>query len=244
MADEMQVFENEAFGSIRTVEIDGDPWFIAADICRALDIKNPTAALQRLDPDEKAKFNLGLSGGATNCVSEFGMYSLILASRKPEAKEFRRWITHEVVPEIRRHGAYSTKGTLDAFVQNPELIVEMAQSLLREQEYNRNLKQQLESALPKADYYDSFVSMDGCSSLRVTAIELGIPEREFSAYLLEHKYLYRSRSKRLMPYAEYTKCGYFVIRDYYPPDGELCQYTLFTCRGKEYFRRQLCMAMG
>lgn len=104
--NELQIFNNEDFGEIRTVTIDNDPWFVASDICKALDIANTTQAMQRLDDDEKSMLNIGLSGGATNCVNEYGLYSLVLASRKKEAKNFKRWITHEVLPSIRKTGSY------------------------------------------------------------------------------------------------------------------------------------------
>ncbi len=103
---ELKVFENEEFGTIRTITIGSEPWFVASDICKALEILNTTQAVQRLDEDEKSMLNIGLSGGATNCVNEYGLYNLILASRKKEAKEFKRWITHEVIPSIRRNGGY------------------------------------------------------------------------------------------------------------------------------------------
>lgn len=105
--NELQIFNSEEFGEIRTITKDNEPWFVASDICRSLDLSNPTMAMQRIDDDEKAKFNLGLSGGETNCVNEYGLYSLVLASRKREAKDFKRWITHEVLPSIRKTGSYN-----------------------------------------------------------------------------------------------------------------------------------------
>lgn len=105
--NEIQIFEHEAFGQIRVIDRNGEPWFVAVDVCRALSIVNTTDALTRLDEDEKARFNLGLPGGDTNCVNEPGLYSLVLSSRKPEAKAFKRWITHEVLPAIRQTGSYS-----------------------------------------------------------------------------------------------------------------------------------------
>lgn len=104
--NELKIFENEEFGQIRTVTENKEPWFVASDICKALDIANTTQAVSRLDHDEKSMLNIGLSGGATNCVNEFGLYTLILASRKPSAKKFKRWITHEVLPSIRKTGGY------------------------------------------------------------------------------------------------------------------------------------------
>lgn len=92
--NDLQIFENSQFGTIRVIERDGEPWFVAADVCRALEHSNTAVALERLDDDEKYKFSLGLSGGDTWCVNEPGLYTLVLGSRKPEAKAFKRWITH------------------------------------------------------------------------------------------------------------------------------------------------------
>jgi len=105
--NELQVFNNPDFGELRTVEIDGEPWFVAADVCRILELSNPTVSVERLDDDERAKFNLGLPGGDTWCVNEYGLYALVLGSRKPEAKTFKRWLTHDVIPAILRHGSYT-----------------------------------------------------------------------------------------------------------------------------------------
>ena len=106
MENKIQVFTNEQFGTVRTVEINGKPHFVAADVCRSLEIANYTQAVQRLDEDERAMFNIGRQGD-TNIVTESGLYSLVFGSRKPEAKAFKRWITHEVLPpEIRQTGGY------------------------------------------------------------------------------------------------------------------------------------------
>lgn len=111
--NELQVFENPDFGQVRTVTKDGEPWFVAADVCRALEV-DPTAT-RRLDDDEKNTLRLtqGTSGNPNvTIVNEPGLYSLVLGSRKPEAKNFKRWITHEVIPSIRKTGSYS--------IQEPE----------------------------------------------------------------------------------------------------------------------------
>ena len=101
MENNMQIYKSEKFGEIRTLNLNGEPWFAAVDVCIALDLSNPTIAVSRLDEDERAKFNLGRQGDAT-IVNETGLYTLILSSRKPEAKAFKRWIAHEVIPSIRK----------------------------------------------------------------------------------------------------------------------------------------------
>lgn len=107
---DIQIFNNEDFGEIRTIIIEGEIWFIAADVCRALEIKNVSDAIDRLDDDEKNTIviNEGIAGNPNKTIiSEPGLYGLILTSRKAEAKEFKRWIKHEVLPSIRKTGGYS-----------------------------------------------------------------------------------------------------------------------------------------
>ena len=118
MNNGIQVFENSDFGKVRVVGRDGEPWFVAADVCNVLDLSNPTIAVSRLDEDERAKFNLGRQGDAT-IVNEPGLYALVLGSRKPEAKAFKRWITHEVIPIIRKTGAYSTRKPDSYMIDDP-----------------------------------------------------------------------------------------------------------------------------
>ena len=118
MNSNIQIFENNDFGQIRVVERDGEPWFVAADVCSVLDLSNPTIAVSRLDEDERAKFNLGRQGDAT-IVNEPGLYTLVLGSRKPEAKAFKRWITHEVLSSIRKTGIYSNRESDGCVIDNP-----------------------------------------------------------------------------------------------------------------------------
>ena len=101
----LQIFNFEN-SEVRTVMLNGEPWFVAKDVTNILDLSNPSMAVNRLDEDERSKFNLGRQG-ETNIVNEFGLYQLVLGSRKPEAKQFKRWITHEVIPSIRKTGSYS-----------------------------------------------------------------------------------------------------------------------------------------
>lgn len=116
--NEVKIFENEKFGEIRTVVINGEPWFVAADVCRALEISNSRDAVQRLDEDEKGVVLTDTRGGqqSMTAINEPGLYVLVLGSRKPESKEFKRWITHDVIPTIRKTGGY---------VNNDELFIRM-----------------------------------------------------------------------------------------------------------------------
>lgn len=128
MENQIQLFKNEQFGDVRTVLQNGEPWFVAADVCKALEIGNPSQALSNLDEDEKMTLtnnegHSGQRGGAQmmSIINEPGLYSLVIRSRKPEAKAFRRWITHEVIPSIRKHGLYAA----DELLANPDLFIKV-----------------------------------------------------------------------------------------------------------------------
>ena len=146
--NELQIFENPEFGRVRTTIIGGEPWFVAADVCRALDLGNPTRALDRLDNDERTLISIkGASNGKpVNGVNEPGLYSLVLGSRKPEAKKFKRWITHDVIPAIRKTGGYHVP-------QSPE--EQMAQGLLAAQKLLAEKDKRIEEMRPKEIFADA-----------------------------------------------------------------------------------------
>ena len=123
-------FTHDQFGQIRIIkdEATGEPWFVATDVCNILSLTNPTVAMQRLDDDERTKCNLGRQG-FTNCVNESGLYSLILISRKPEAKAFSRWVRHEVLPSVRKHGGYLTPSKVEEAPLNPDTLIQLAMNL-------------------------------------------------------------------------------------------------------------------
>lgn len=144
-----QIFNNPEFGQVRTVVIDDEPWFVAADVCRALDIGNSRQAVTRLDDDEKntVTLNDGIPGNPEKTVvNEPGLYSLVLGSRKPEAKAFKRWITHEVIPAIRKTGGYHVP-------QSPE--EQMAQGLLAAQKLLAEKDKRIEEMRPKEIFADA-----------------------------------------------------------------------------------------
>ena len=162
MNNGMQVFENSDFGKVRVVERDGEPWFVAADVCNVLDLSNPTIAVSRLDEDERAKFNLGRQGDAT-IVNEPGLYTLVLGSRKPEAKAFKRWITHEVIPTIRKHGAYITPDKIEEILINPDTIIRLCTDLKEERAKRAALEVKVETDAPKVLFAGAVeTSQDSC----------------------------------------------------------------------------------
>lgn len=237
MNSNLMIFENQEFGAVRSILIDGDPWFVAADVCKALELEKTNRALSRLDDDEKGAHSVSTPGGRQrmSIISESGLYSLILGSRKPEARAFKRWITHEVIPSIRKHGAYMTDSLLDALEAHPEAVPEYLNRLRSENARNRELNRRLRLALPKAEYYDAFVDPADCTNIRTTAKELGVPEKQFTRYLEEKKYLFRDKNRKLFPRAVKKSAGLFLVRDFYTERGKLGHYTLITPAGKRHF---------
>ena len=237
MNNNLMIFENPEFGAVRSILIDSDPWFVAADVCKALELEKTNRALSRLDDDEKGAHSVSTPGGRQrmSIISESGLYSLILGSRKPEAKAFKRWITHEVIPSIRKHGAYMTDSLLDALEAHPEAVPEYLNRLRSENARNRELTRRLRLALPKAEYYDAFVDPADCTNIRTTAKELGVPEKQFTRYLEEKKYLFRDKNRKLFPRAVKKSAGLFLVRDFYTERGKLGHYTLITPAGKRHF---------
>lgn len=165
--NDMKVFENSDFGQIRTVLQDSEPWFVVADVCRVLEIGNPSQATARLDDDEKMTTLISNEGAASGkssmaFVNEPGLYALVLGSRKPEAKAFKRWITHEVIPEIRCHGAYLTDAATDAFFSNPDTFAKLAvkwrderHARLEAEALAQQRQEKIEADAPKVLFADS-----------------------------------------------------------------------------------------
>lgn len=149
--NELQVFNNAMFGNVRIILQDNEPWFVAKDVCDCLEHTNTTMALQRLDDDERAKLNLGRQG-ETNVINEYGLYSLVLSSRKPEAKEFKRWITHEVLPSLRKYGTYS--------MNIPRTLPDALKAYANEIEAHNQTKALLEEQKPKVLFADAVSTSD------------------------------------------------------------------------------------
>lgn len=151
MNEIMKVFSNAMFGDVRIILQNNEPWFVAKDVCDCLEHTNTTMALQRLDADERAKLNLGRQG-ETNIVNEYGLYSLVLSSRKPEAKIFKRWITHDVLPALRKTGSYS--------MNIPQTLPEALRAYADEVEQHNKTKALVEAQRPKVIFADAVSTSD------------------------------------------------------------------------------------
>ncbi len=218
--NELSIFKNADFGEIRTIMQEGEPWFVAADVCRALEIGNPTMSLGRLDEDEKMTLNSteghsGQRGGAQflNVVNEPGLYSLVLGSRKPEAKAFKRWITHEVIPAIRKTGVYAAPNV------DSEMMFRIAQAMQEKEAQIARLEQQKEEMKPKALFADavsasntSILVGDLAKLIRQNGFEIG--QKRLFAWLRENGYLIKQNGASWnMPTQSSMEKGLFEVKE-------------------------------
>ncbi len=240
---EVQIFQNQQFGSVRTVVLNKEPWFVVADVCSVLDLSNPTIAVSRLDEDERAKFNLGRQGDAT-IVNEPGLYTLVLGSRKPEAKAFKRWITHEIIPTIRKHGMYATPEMAERMLNDPDVMIRVLQELKTEREQRKTLEQKVEQDKPKVLFSDavstahnSILIGDLAKLIRQNGVEVG--QKRLFEMLRQDGYLISRGASRNMPSQRSMEMGLMEIKEstVASPDGHIrvTKTTKITGKGQVYF---------
>jgi len=240
----LQIFTYNG-NEVRTVQKDGEPWWVLKDVCEVLGISKYRDTAARLEDDEREPIRVDTLGGAQEmlCVNESGLYNVIIRSDKPEAKPFRKWVTSEVLPSIRRHGAYMTPETLEAAILNPDLLIRLCTALKDEQDKNKAL-QAANSTLavdnqimkPKADYFDEIVDRSLLTNFRETAKQLQIKEKEFIRFLLDRKYIYRDKKGKIQPYAD-KNSGLFEVKEFvHEKTGFSSTQTLITPKGRETFR--------
>lgn len=245
--NDMQLFNYDG-KQVRTVQQDGEPWFVLKDVCEVLGIDNHKDVPNRLENDEVGRFELPHPQSPTKqlemvCINESGLYNVILRSDKPEAKPFRKWVTSEVLPSIRKHGAYMTEETLEAAILSPDYLLKVVTALKDETDKRKALEAANASLVvdnaimkPKAEYFDELVDRNLLTNFRETAKQLEIKEKDFVSFLINHKYIYRDKRGRLMPYAE-KNSGLFEIKESInEKTGWSGTQTLITPKGRETFR--------
>lgn len=245
--NELKVFDNPEFGEIRTVDIDNEPWFVGKDVASILGYKDTVNALKaHVDDEDKRGWQITTPSGTQQMtiINESGLYALVLSSKLPTAKAFKRWITHDVIPSIRKHGAYMTPEKLQEAILNPDMMIQLCQQLKDEQEKNTVLRAK-NSALvvenqimaPKADYFDELVDRNLLTNFTEAAKQLNIKRRTFISFLIDKKYLYRDKKGNLLPYASAKTAGLFEVKESMNEKTNWtgCQ-TLLTPKGMETFR--------
>lgn len=203
--------ENE----VRTIEKDGENWWVLKDVCNILEIKNHKEIPNRLESDEVGRFDVPHPQSMTKtlevvCINESGLYSVILRSDKPQAKPFRKWVTSEVLPAIRKHGMYAT----DELLENPDIAIAAFTALKEERERRKALEttvavqtQQIQELKPKASYYDLVLNCKDLLSTSVIAKDYGKSAKWLNAYLHEHGIQFR-QGKIWLLYQKYAEKGY------------------------------------
>ena len=213
---------------IRITDKDGEPWFIARDVCDVLDIQNVSDACSRLDEDEKLISLLPISGQGREIliVNESGLYNLIFQSRKPEAKAFKRWVTHEVIPSIRKTGQYNLSSSCEVTTKSEEdQIISKAMQIM---------DARIKELKPKADYYDKYMSSDGLKSIGDYAKAMGWGRNRLFAYLKNIKIFMINN----LPYQGFIDSGYFEVKEIVKNGFNLSQ-TFITPKGEEYIEKKI-----
>lgn len=261
MSNEIQIFQNKEFGTLRTVVKNGEPWFIAKDVCEMFKDSNRSRTMQSLDDDEKGYTQMTTPGGTQNfaIVSESGLYSMLFAmqpqkargvseeyitKRSEQLKRFKRWVTHDVIPSIRKHGAYATPATLEKMVLSPEFGIKVFTALKDEQEKRKAAEAQIEADKPKVVFADSVGSSrqsilvrEMSTLLKQNGIDTG--EKRLYSWLRANGYLIRKHGDDYNLPTQYSMdLGLMIIRERTYTDDVRTRITrtpMITGKGQQYF---------
>ncbi len=238
------VFKNDEFGTMRTVNIEGEPYFVGKDVAEILGYANSRKAIidHVDDEDKRDGVTIRDSMGREQIpilINESGLYSLILSSKLPTAKKFKRWVTNEVLPSIRKHGMYA----VDDLLNDPDMMIAVLTELKEERNKNKvlhaeNSQLAVDNTImkPKADYFDELVDRNLLTNFRDTAKMLNIKQTAFVKFLLDRGYIYRDKKGKLMPYADKNN-GLFEVKECYNEKTDWAgSQTLITPKGRETFR--------
>jgi prophage antirepressor-like protein len=235
---DISTFNDSEFGEIRTIQKEDKVLFCGSDIARALGYARPADAISAhckgvcVLPTPSA-------GGVQNTkfITEGDIYRLIAHSKLPSAERFERWVFDEILPSIRKHGAYMTEDVLEQALASPDFLIELATRLKTEKAKNAQLTVSNQIMQPKAEYFDMLVDRNLLTGIRDTAKELGVRQNDFVRFLLDKGYLFRTKKGKLRPYATYVDSGLFEMKEFVnDKTGYTDTQTMITPKGKETFR--------
>lgn len=232
---------------VRTVVVDNEPMFVGKDVADILGYQNGSRDVNtHVEEEDRLKYQIGTSGQAREMtiINESGLYSLVISSKLPTAKEFKHWVTHEVLPSIRKHGAYMTPETIEKAIYDPDFIINLATQLKNEQAKTAALKADNETMKPKALFADAVATShtsiligDLAKLIRQNGVDIG--QNRLFAWLREHGYLIGSGDRRNMPTQRAMDLGLFDIKErtFQNPDGSvrITKTTKVTGKGQQYF---------
>lgn len=205
---DLQIYENAQFGQIRTsVTESGEPMFCLADVCKALGLSNPRKVKTQLSPKGVTISDTLTNGGVQqlNFINEPNLYKCIFQSRKKEAEAFQDWVCEEVLPSIRKHGAYATPQTIQSLLDNPDMGIELFKQLKEERERTQALRQTLAEQAPKIEYVDTVLSSVSTYTSTQIAKEIGMTAQKFHKLLVGHEIIFKESGTYMMcqPYDKY-----------------------------------------
>jgi len=236
MKNQVQVFQNQEFGEIRVIEKDGQPWFVGKDVAEILGYGAERNAIkQHVDDDDKLTHRISASGQYRNMViiNESGLYRLIFSSKLPTAKAFTRWVTSEVLPSIRKHGAYVTDDTLKKMRDDKGFADDLINRLADEKVKNAALLGEVEQLTPKARYYDLILQCENAVQTSIIAKDYGMTCAAFNKLLHGLKIQYRIGTTWLL-YQDHADKGYTLTRTYHVNDNLSKIHTYWTQGGRRF----------
>lgn len=243
MENKIEIFKSEEFGQIRTIVRDGEPWFVGKDIAEALGYELARKAISdHIDNEDKRlltkneTFQNGTLENIPNrgliIINESGLYSLVLSSKLPTAKKFKRWVTNEVLPSIRKHGIYATPETIDKIIAEPENAIKIFTALKEEREKRIAAENALQEAQPKLTYYEKILASKGNMRTTQIAKDYGMSAQRLNKLLNEASLIWKVGNQWVL-YAKYDRQGYTDTETIEYADGKCSTVrTLWTQRGR------------
>ena len=239
--NDIQIFNNPEFGEIRTIDQNGEPWFVGKDVATALGYVDAFGAIKKhVDEEDKLVCQIDSAGQKrdTTLINESGLYSLTMNSKLESAKKFKRWVTSEVLPSIRKNGGYlAGQDQLTPEELMAKALLYANKTLAERDARISELTVQNQTLLPKAEYFDDLVDRNLLTSFRETAKEFGVPPKKFVNWLIEKKYVYRDGKGKLLPREDKKNEGLFEVKEAKNDKTKWSGVqTLITPKGRETFR--------
>lgn len=248
--EDIQIFNSKEFGDVRALELNGAPWFVGKDVAEALGYgagkSLANAVSKHVDEEDKGVTEMMTPGGVQKVIiiNESGLYSLVLSSKLPSAKKFKHWVTSEVLPTIRRHGAYMTAEALEKAITEPDFLIRLATQLKEEKAKRLEAERKIEADRPKVTFANAVnVSKDGmllgmlAKLLHQNGVDIG--QKRLFQWMRDKGYLMKNGTDKNMPTQKSRELGLFKVKERAidNPDGSvrLTRTTLVTGKGQEYF---------
>lgn len=245
--NDFQIFKNDSFGAVRIVEVEGVPYFVGKDVAEILGYSNTRDALAR-HVDDEDKADVVIHDGSQNrtmaVINESGVYALVFSSKLPKAKEFKHWVTSEILPTIRKHGAYMTDNVIEQALTSPDFLIQLATQLKEEQAQRKALEQRVEADRPKVLFADavetsqtSILIGDLAKLIKQNGVDIG--QKRLFAWMRDNGYLIKSGNSTNMPTQRSMDMKLFEVkeRSISNPDGSVrvTKTTKVTGKGQTYF---------